>query len=358
MPIAPVTRRDILRATAGAAAGSAFGFLPLAVRAAPPEPSRITPELIEAAKREGKIVWYTAVDLAVAEKIAKAFEAKYPGVSVRVERSGGERIYQRIAQEYGSNIHAVDVVQSSDAAHFIVWKRQGWLAPHVPEDVAQHFPSEHKDPDGMFATWRMWLCVIAYNTRLVKAEEAPKSFADLLDPKWAGKMVKAHPGYSGTIMTATFQMARDLGWGYFEKLAQQKVMQVQSSADSPKKLALGERAVMADGNEYNILLLKDSGDPVEVVYPTEGTPIIIGPSGLMKNAPNPKAARLFHNWSFTTEAQQLIVDVGALRSAHPLVRERPGRRPLKEINTMKDDAAGIEKQADEIKTRYTALFKV
>ena len=73
--------------------------------------SKVTPELIEAAKKEGKVVWYTAVDLPVAERIAKAFEAKYPGIAVRVERSGGERIFQRIGQEYGSNIHAVDVRQ-------------------------------------------------------------------------------------------------------------------------------------------------------------------------------------------------------------------------------------------------------
>ena len=91
----------------------------------------------------------------------------------------------------------------------------------------------------------------------MKAADAPKSFADLLDPKWTGKMVKAHPGYSGTILTATFQIARDLGWPYFEKLAQQRVMQVQSASDPPKKLALGERAIMADGGEYNLIQLKE-----------------------------------------------------------------------------------------------------
>src|SRR5262249_31094365 len=156
-------------------------------------------------------------------------EAKYPGITVRVERSGAERVFQRIGQEYTSRIYAVDVVNTSDAAHCIVWKRDGWLAPYVPEDVAKFFPAEHKDADGTFASVRVTTSPICYNTNLVKPEEAPKSFADLLDPKWSGKIVKAHPGYSGTILTATFQIARDIGWPFFEKLAQQRVMQVQSA---------------------------------------------------------------------------------------------------------------------------------
>ena len=126
------------------------------VRAAAPAAEPITPALIEAAKKEGKVVWYTSVDLPVAEKIAKAFEAKYPGIAVRVERSGAERIFQRIGQEYASNIHAVRRgATRSDAAHFIVWKRDGLLAPYVPEDVAKHYPAEHKDADGMFASFRV-----------------------------------------------------------------------------------------------------------------------------------------------------------------------------------------------------------
>src|ERR1700674_4996947 len=231
-----ISRRAVLGGSGALLAGATFSTRVIAA-APPPEP--ITPALIEAAKKEGQVNYYTSTDLPVAEKLAKAFEAKYSGIAVRVERTGAERVFQRIGQEYASNIHAVDVVNSSDAAHFIVWKRDGWLAPYVPEDVAQHYPAEHRDDDGMFASFRVWLSIIAYNANLVKREEAPKSFADQLDPKWMNKIVKAHPGYSGTIMTATFQMARDLGWDYFEKLAKQKVMQVQSSADPPKKLALG-----------------------------------------------------------------------------------------------------------------------
>src|SRR5258705_12152652 len=228
-----ISRRTVLKGSAALLAGAAFSTRVMA-SAPPPEP--VTPALIEAAKKEGQVIYYTSTDLPVAEKIAKAFEAKYPGIAVRVERTGSERVFQRISQEYASSIHAVDVVNSSDAAHFIVWKRDGLLAPFVPEDMARHYPAEQKDPDGMFAAFRMSLSVIGYNTRLVKAEDAPKSFADLLDPKWAGKIVKGHPAFSGTIMTATHQISRDIGWDYFEKLAKQRVMQVQSAADPPKTL--------------------------------------------------------------------------------------------------------------------------
>src|SRR6266581_9667276 len=169
MPRRNITRRRVVQGLAATSLG--LPLLGHEAFAAAPAASKVTPELIEAARKEGKVIWYTAVDLPVAERIAKAFEAKYPGIAMRVERSGGERIYQRIGQEYASNIHAVDVVNSSDAAHFIVWKRDGILAPYVPEDVAKFYPAEHKDPDGLFASWRIWLCVIGYNTKLVASAE-------------------------------------------------------------------------------------------------------------------------------------------------------------------------------------------
>src|SRR5882762_8314667 len=147
-----ISRREVLKGTGAVLAGAAFSTR---VMAAEPPSEPVTPELIAAAKKEGQIIYYTSTDLPVAEKLAKAFEAKYSGIAVRVERTGAERVFQRIGQEYASNIHAVDVVNSSDAAHFIVWKRDGILAPYVPEDVAKFYPTEHKDVDGQFASWRV-----------------------------------------------------------------------------------------------------------------------------------------------------------------------------------------------------------
>ncbi len=351
----PFSRRNFLKqSTAAIAVASASR---IAVSDTVPA-AAIDAALIPAAQKEGKVVWYTSVDLPVAEKVARAFEAKYSGISVRVERNGSERLFQRIEQELGSGIHAGDVVNTSDGAHFVIWKRAGRLLPYVPMEAAQSLPKEQIDPDGTFLSWRASLSVLGYNTNLVPAPEAPKSFADLLDPKWRGRMVKGHPGYSGTILTATFQISRELGWGYLERLAKQNVLQVQSSTDPPKKLALGERAVMADGNEYNVFQMKESGQPLEVVYATEGSPMITGPSAIFKTAPNPNAARLYQHYLFAPETQQAICDAGGLRSFYPTVREKPGRKPLREIRLMNDDPAAVAEQSEQIKARYVQLFRV
>ncbi len=329
------------------------GGLAWAQAPAPYEPNQ---EMIDAAKKEGTVVWYTATDVQVSEKVGNAFEAKYPGIKVQVERSGSERVFQRISQEYGSGIHKADVIETSDAVHFLLFKRQGWLQPAVPSDVAKSWPAQVKDPDGQFAAYRAHLSVIGYNTQQVKKEEAPKSHADLLDPKWRNRIVKAHPGYSGTIMTGTHALSEALGWDYFEKLGKQRVMQVQSSTEPPKKLAQGERSVMADGNEYNMFMLKESGVPVEIVYATEGTPIAIGHAGLLKNAPHPNAAKLFYAFLFSRDTQQLISDVGGLRSFHPEVKEKEGRTPLSKIKILYSDPAKLEPQIEEIKKKYEVNF--
>src|SRR5262245_35040683 len=106
------TRRQILL---GAASLTATGALPARVLSAAPPAEAITPALIEAARKEGQVNWYTAMDLPVAEALAKVFEGQYSGIKVQVERAGSERLFQRIGQEVGGNIRSVDIVNTADA---------------------------------------------------------------------------------------------------------------------------------------------------------------------------------------------------------------------------------------------------
>ena len=332
-----------------------FAALSAAAWAAAPAPTALTPALVEAAKKDGSVVFYTSIELQTAEKLAQAFEQAYPGIKVQVERNGCERIVQRLQQERQSGIHAADVVECSDMTALLDWKKQGWLTAFVPADV-EKWPAEQRDSDGFFATERFTLAPIEYNTRMVKPEEAPKSFADLLDPKWKGKIVKAHPGYSGTIMTVTYEISRDLGWDYLKKLGQQQVMQVQSAAEPPKKVAQGERPVAADGGEYLPLQMIDKGAPLALVYPTEGTPSIPGGAGIVVDGPHANAARLFALYLFSRDGQQLLSDMARIRSFHPEVKPPQGMKPLAEIKIMKADSAAQEKAGDEIKKRYAEYF--
>jgi iron(III) transport system substrate-binding protein len=325
------------------------------VIAAPASAQETTPAMVAAAAKEGKVVWYTGVDVKVAEAVAKVFRATYPNIAIEVERSGSERVFQRINQEYQSNIKNVDVVNSSDASHFIFWKQQKWLAPHTPPDV-QRFPAQFKDPEGYFAVWRATLSVMGYNTTLVPAANAPTGYADLLDPQWKGKMAKSHPSYSGTSLTGTFALTKALGWDYLEKLSKQGVQQLQSTTATPKSIASGERAVMVDGNEYNMFIEMNAKSPVKIVYAKEGTPFVTSPSAIFADAPHPNAARVLQNFLFTARVQQLMVDEGGLRSVHPDVKEPAGRTPLSQIKMLPDDPVAMLPQIADIKKRYTAMF--
>jgi iron(III) transport system substrate-binding protein len=314
-----------------------------------------TPAMVAAAEKEGKVVWYTSVDVKVAEGLAKVFREQYPKIQLDVERSGSERVFQRINQEYQANIKNVDVVNSSDASHFMFWKQQKWLAAHTPPD-AQKFASQYRDPEGFYHVWRATLCVMGYNTNLVKDAEAPRGYADLLDPKWKGKLTKSHPSYSGTSLTGTFAITKALGWDYLDKLSKQGVQQLQSTTATPKSIASGERAVMVDGNEYNMFIEIDAKSPVKVIYASEGTPFVTSPTAIFSGAPHPNAARVLQNFLYTAKAQQLLVDAGGARSVHPDVKEPANRTPLKDIKLLPDDPAGMLPQIAEIKKKYTALF--
>src|SRR6267378_1052685 len=204
---------------------------------------------LEAAKKEGKVVWYTSLVLPSAERFAKLFETAYPGVKVEVHRTGSQRILQRVMQELSANIKNVDVVHTSDAGHFVLLKEKKLLAKYTPAGI-EKFPAGYRDKDGYYYGLRATVNTIFYNTKAMSAAEAPKTWKDLLDPRWKGKMVTAHPGYSGVIATHVLALVHLHGWDYFKQLARNNVMIVQSAVDPTGVVASGERVVAANGGDY------------------------------------------------------------------------------------------------------------
>src|SRR5438046_10362763 len=130
---------------------------------------------LEAAKKEGKVVWYTSLVLPSAERVAKLFEAAYPGVKVEVHRTGSQRILQRVMQELQANIKNVDVIHTSDAGHFVLLKDKKLLAKYTPAGV-EGVPSGFKDKDGFSYGLRATVNCIAYNNKAVPPADAPKAW--------------------------------------------------------------------------------------------------------------------------------------------------------------------------------------
>jgi len=310
---------------------------------------------LEAAKKEGKVVWYTSLALPTAEKIGKLFEAAYPGIKVEVQRTGSQRILQRVMQEMQANLKLVDVIHTSDAGHFVLLKEKKLLMKYTPPGV-DAFPAGFKDKDGYYFTLRATVNVIAYNTKLVPAAEAPKGWKDLLEPKWRGKMVTAHPGYSGVISTHVLALVQLYGWDYFKQLAQNKLMLVQSAVDPAGVVASGERQVAVDGGDYYYYQMKKKGNPIEVVYPKEGVPLVVSPTAIASFAPHPNAAKLFTDFTFSRELQQVMADSEGLYTGHPEVKYPADKPKLSDLKLLTVDPEELEKRNEEIKTKFVEFF--
>ncbi len=311
--------------------------------------------LLQAAKKEGKVVWYTSLALPSSTAIAHAFRTRYPGIDVEVNRTGSQRVLQRVMQEAGAGIKSVDVIHTSDGGHFVLLKEKSMLLKYVPKGV-EAFPAGFKDKDGFYYGMRSTLSVIAYNPKIVAEKDAPKTWKELLNPRWKGKMVTAHPGYSGIIMTHVLALVNLYGWDYFRDLAKNNLHIVQSANDPAQVVASGERPVGVNGSEYFYYKTQKQGNPIKIVYPKEGIPLIVSPVAIAKDAPHPNAAKLFIEFIFSKESQQLLADREGLYTGHPEVTYPADKPKLKELKLLSVDPVELEKKNAEIKKRFVELF--
>lgn len=311
--------------------------------------------MIEAAKKEGKVIWYTSLALPSSTMIANLFMNRYKGIEVEVHRTGSQRVLQRVMQEVSAGIKNVDIIHTSDGGHFVLLRKKGLLTKYLPKGL-ESFPSGFKDKDGYYFGMRATLSVIAYNPKIVTEKEAPKSWKDLLDPKWRGKMVTAHPSYSGIIATHVQAIVNLYGWDYFKELSRNKLHLVQSANDPAGVVASGERPVGANGAEYFYYKTMKQGNPLRIVYPKEGIPLVISPVAIARDAPHPNAAKLFMDFIFTKESLQAMADLEGLYTGHPDVTYPKDKPKLKELNLLNVEAEQLEEKNAEIKKRFVEFF--
>jgi iron(III) transport system substrate-binding protein len=258
----------------------------------------------EMAKKEGKVIFYTSMDSKTANILGQNFQKK-TGIKTEVFRSGTGKVLAKVEAEFAADKYMFDVVQVSDMAPFIIWARKGLLEKYKPEGFDKFFDFM-KDPDGYWLAVKSNTSVIAYNTNKIKKSDAPKSWKDLLDPKFKDKISMSNPYYAGTTAVNIACILELYGWDYYRQLAKLNPHIDNSHGKLETLMISAERPLIAEQNNYSVLPDKFKGQPVEVVYPTEGVTLSPGPAGILKKALHPNAAKLLMDYICSIEAQEII----------------------------------------------------
>lgn len=316
-------------------------------------------QLYEAAKKEKPITVYTAhYNTEDAQSLCAAFEQKYPGLKCNFVRTTAQVAYQRFQQDLQANQPVASIFSSTDVSHYPELKSKGLLMPYTPHNAANMVDSlkAYNDKDGQYWVTAAALMALTYNTSLVSEKDAPKNWPDLLDPKWKGKVSIGHPAFSGYVGTWVVQMRKLYGWDYFTKLEKNEPQIGRSVNDTVTMLNSKERAVAA-GPEGTTLLSRDKGNPLAVIYPTDGALLMVSPSAIPKNAPSPNAAKLYMEFLLSKEAAEVQVkshNISVVKGVAPA----PGAKPLEQIKVVRPSEEEIAKGIPEVKKQFRDTFGI
>ena len=332
--------------------------LPLMVVSLSPATAEDEAAKLAAAKKEGKVVWYVSMfDVDTAEQVGKAFEQRYPGIKVDVVRATAGVIYQRVLQESQAGVFAADLFSSTEEGHYLHFKDHKLIRSYVPVGADKVLPRFQKiDPDNTYHVASVGLMLLLYNTQKVSLDEAPKQWKDLLDPKWKDKIAFGHPAFSGYVATWVLSVNDLYGWDYFDKLAKQNPLIGRSANDAITQLNSGERLV-ATAPDATTLKSKNKGNPIDIIYPTDGSVFMTAPSAIMAKAPHPHAAELFMDFFMTKEYSELLVHNGfsPLRAD---VAPPKGLKPLSEVKLIRPPAQELKVQIPKMIEKFRATFGI
>ncbi|MDH7794846.1 MULTISPECIES: extracellular solute-binding protein [unclassified Beijerinckia] len=309
---------------------------------------------LEAAKKEGKVVWYTSTPVETGQKIAKMFEAKY-GVKVEIFRSGGSAILRRFLQEAQAKRINADLLTTSDPAAAAELGDQGMFVPFKPVNFDK-IPDSAKDANGNFIAQRLNIITIYVRSDKMPAAMAPRTWDALLDPKYKGLQVMTDPSFTSLQLTVVGMNAKEKGWGYYEKLRQNDIMIVQSNQQVSDMIKRGERVIAAGALDSYAAEDRKDGHPIETIYPTDGTYVIPSPTSVVKGSPNPNAGKLLAEFMISDDVQKLFPEDGAY-SARIDMPPPAGSPAIKDIKVIGVDYAFLRKQGPVVKKKFNEIFQ-
>ena len=255
--------------------------------------------LVQAAKKEGKLIWYTSTNLTESKPLLDDFE-KLHGIRGEIFRASGEKTLNRIITEARAGRADFDIVTISEVDALIDAKL---LATYRSPEAASFIP-EFKDANGHWAAVYINYTTIGYNPKLVSEKEAPKQWEDLLDPKWRGKISidqEQYPWY-GTLHKA---WGRERAQKYMRAIAKQDIQWRKGHTLIAQLMAAGEFPLGVI-YAHRVEEMKQRGAPIEWVNSVNPIVVTVNAAGLSTKPPHPNAARLFYDYLLSRPAQQRL----------------------------------------------------
>lgn len=273
--------------------------------------------LIEAARREGELVYYASMNLAEANAIIGEFEKRYPFIKVKLNRTGSEKLLAKVMTEYRTKKLPADVIQTVEFSMHL-FNRAGVLSQYIPQANLQ-YPNEFKEA-GFWTTVYYNPYVVAYNSKLVPRQMAPKSYEDLLDPKWKGKMMM--DGTKADWFAGILQiMGQERGLKYMRDLAKQQPSPREGHELLAQLVAAGEGLMDINIPIASVERMKERGAPIDWANVGTAPAIMVG-IGISSQAAHPNAAKLYIDFALSREGQRLIRTPGRLGARMDLAREQ------------------------------------
>ncbi|MET0643077.1 MAG: extracellular solute-binding protein [Candidatus Binatia bacterium] len=262
--------------------------------------------LVERARSEKEITFYSSLQTADAEPYLKAFNKRYPFIKVNIYRISGQKQVIMIQSEFNAGRHAFDITNASAAQAFGI-KKTGALDPYQSPQ-RQYFSSAHKDKEGYFIPTYIVPVVLGYNTNMVKRNEAPKRYEDLLEPRWKSNMIldiEEFPWFA--VMLKHY--GREKGLDYMKRLAKQEILMGRGRTTQAQLISAGERALGIALNSSSVVDFKTRGAPLDwtILDPYYAKPNMLM---LARHAPHPHAAALLIDWTLSEEGQSLLAGLG------------------------------------------------
>ena len=284
--------------------------------------------LISAAKREGKVLWYTTLIVNQAIRPLKdAFEKTFPGIELQYVRADENPTAAKIIAEAQAGRVQADVFDALSS--MIPLRRAGLVAPFVPASARQ-YPADLKDPEGYWISILLYVFAPGINTTLVSKAQAPKTYQDLLDPRWKGKMAwnpGSMAGAIGFVGNTMMSMGEERGRAYLEALAKQQIVNIEASSRAIlDQVIAGEYPMGLMMFNHHTVISAQRGAPSDWLT-MEPVPVALDAVGILKDAPHPNAARLLVEFLTSEEGQRVLQKADYLPAMPSVPAMKPGLRP-------------------------------